>query len=210
MTGLVARVAGVGHDRRVRSFVLPFALVACGTAQPPPSSQPPRPRPTPSPEEAVVSPSCAVVLTGWQATLENVSFAYGSTTFTDRKKACCALSGVATLLRDNPSYSRVAIEGHTDERGNDAYNDALSEQRAASIIAVLIDLGVEPPRLVPLGLGERCPIDPVHNEAAWAKNRRFVLTVLEQNGQSLGNTASCGAMPTGKNIALKLPTLDCR
>ena len=66
----------------------------------------------------------------------------------------------------------IQIEGHCDERGTQEYNMALGEKRALATRDYLIKLGVDPNRLITISYGEEDPIDPGHNEAAWAKNRR--------------------------------------
>lgn len=77
----------------------------------------------------------------------------------------------AKWLLAHPEVS-VVIEGHCDERGIDAYNLALGDQRANRVKEYLIDLGISPERLATISYGEERPADPRHNEAAWAKNRR--------------------------------------
>ena len=77
----------------------------------------------------------------------------------------------AAFLKENPSV-RVTIEGHCDERGSNEYNLALGDRRANSARAFLINLGIGGFRLNTVSYGEERPIDPGHNEAAWAKNRR--------------------------------------
>ena len=82
------------------------------------------------------------------------------------------------ILRDKAAYLMantnvsVIIEGHCDERGTNEYNMALGDRRASSAKSFLVDLGVESRRLTTISYGEEKPIDPGHNEAAWAKNRR--------------------------------------
>ncbi len=75
------------------------------------------------------------------------------------------------FLKANPDIS-VTIEGHCDERGTEAYNMALGERRAQSIKTFLINAGIDKSRLNTISYGEEKPVDPGHNEAAWAKNRR--------------------------------------
>jgi peptidoglycan-associated lipoprotein len=77
----------------------------------------------------------------------------------------------AQWLRDNPNVS-VVIEGHCDERGTNEYNLALGDRRANSAKTFLEDLGVSGFRLKTISYGEERPVDPGHNEEAWAKNRR--------------------------------------
>ena len=75
-------------------------------------------------------------------------------------------------------YKRyVTIEGHCDERGTNEYNLALGERRAGSAKTFLMDLGIEGSRLDCISYGEERPVDPGHNEEAWAKNRRGHFTI---------------------------------
>lgn len=66
----------------------------------------------------------------------------------------------------------VIIEGHCDERGTAAYNLALGERRADAAKDFLVNLGVSADRVTTISYGEEKPVDPGHNEEAWAKNRR--------------------------------------
>ena len=77
----------------------------------------------------------------------------------------------AEWLRENPDAT-ATIEGHCDERGTNEYNLALGDRRAESAKAFLTDLGIDPARLTTISYGEERPVDPIHMEEAWAKNRR--------------------------------------
>jgi peptidoglycan-associated lipoprotein len=72
----------------------------------------------------------------------------------------------------------VLIEGNCDERGTVEYNLALGEKRAVSAMKYLVSLGVSKDRVKTISYGKERPLDPGHNEEAWAKNRRdhFVVT----------------------------------
>jgi peptidoglycan-associated lipoprotein len=72
----------------------------------------------------------------------------------------------------------VLVEGNCDERGTVEYNLALGEKRALSAMNYLIGLGVDKGRIKTISYGKERPLDPGHDEAAWAKNRRdhFVVT----------------------------------
>ncbi|QGY41067.1 peptidoglycan-associated lipoprotein Pal [Pseudodesulfovibrio cashew] len=72
---------------------------------------------------------------------------------------------------------KVVIEGHCDERGTEEYNLALGERRARAAYEHLVILGVEPERMSIVSFGEERPVDPAHNETAWAKNRRAEFVV---------------------------------
>jgi len=81
------------------------------------------------------------------------------------------LQAIGEHLSANPSVY-LLIEGHCDERGTNEYNLALGERRALSTRAFLVGLGVEGQMIVTITLGEESPINPGHDEAAWAENRR--------------------------------------
>ena len=68
--------------------------------------------------------------------------------------------------------SRVRIEGNCDERGTVEYNLVLGQKRADAAKGYLVNLGVDASRLDTISYGKEKPVDPGHNEAAWAKNRR--------------------------------------
>lgn len=77
----------------------------------------------------------------------------------------------AKWLRTHHDVS-VIVEGHCDERGTNEYNMALGDRRAGSAKSFLVDLGIARGRLRTISYGEERPLDPRHNEEAWAKNRR--------------------------------------
>lgn len=81
------------------------------------------------------------------------------------------LNKIGKWLKKNPDKD-IMIEGHCDERGSSEYNMALGEQRALSARRYLISLGVDSAGLHTVSYGEEKPVDPGHNESAWAKNRR--------------------------------------
>ena len=76
------------------------------------------------------------------------------------------------------SGKALRIEGHCDERGTEEYNRALGERRALSIREYLITLGVDAQLVDTISFGEDKPVDPGHDETAWAKNRRGEFIVL--------------------------------
>ena len=100
---------------------------------------------------------------------QDIHFDFDSSTLTPEAQEI--LKKKAQWLLNNPDKS-ATIGGYCDERGTTEYNLALGERRAASAKAFLVDLGVPASRLTTISYGEERPIDPAHNEAAWAKNRR--------------------------------------
>jgi len=69
----------------------------------------------------------------------------------------------------------VTLTGHTDERGSREYNIALGDRRAQSVRRILLFQGASTDQIDTISYGEEQPVDPGHNEAAWAKNRRVEL-----------------------------------
>ena len=77
----------------------------------------------------------------------------------------------AAWIKENHPVE-VLIEGHCDERGTVDYNLALGDRRAKSVRKYLILLGCDANKIFTISYGEEKPVDPDHNEEAWAKNRR--------------------------------------
>lgn len=73
--------------------------------------------------------------------------------------------------------SIVTVTGHTDNTGSAAYNQDLSQRRAASVAAVLRQGGVSGARLRTVGAGENSPIATNQTAAGRAQNRRVDITI---------------------------------
>lgn len=94
-----------------------------------------------------------------------------------REEGRASLAGDAQQIRSNPDWGVVTIEGHCDERGNEEYNLALGEQRAAAVQEYLLDLGVARDRVKTRTYGEMEPASPGHDERSWRLNRRAQLEI---------------------------------
>lgn len=77
----------------------------------------------------------------------------------------------ARFLRAQPNR-KVAIEGHTDERGGREYNLALGQKRAEAVRDALAILGVTAGQMEAVSFGKEKPVVAGAEEAAFAKNRR--------------------------------------
>jgi OOP family OmpA-OmpF porin len=99
------------------------------------------------------------------------------------------LNLAASTIKSNDVLKLIEVQGHTDNRGSDSYNEALSQRRAESVRRYLIEQGVDGDRLRAKGYGESEPVDRDETEAAWAKNRRVVFVVVER-------TDNCPVDPT--------------
>lgn len=90
------------------------------------------------------------------------------------------LDEVAEIINSHPELTRIRIEGHTDSRGNDAYNKDLSQRRADSVRAYLEGKGVAAARLESVGYGEEKPLTAERNDTDRALNRRVEFFVSER------------------------------
>ena len=77
----------------------------------------------------------------------------------------------ARFLKANGAR-KVAVEGHTDERGGREYNLALGQRRAEAVRRALGLLGVADAQIEAVSFGKEKPAVPGSDEAAWAQNRR--------------------------------------
>ena len=105
----------------------------------------------------------------------SVLFATGSAEL--RPQALAALEEIKSSMIDPYPTAKVTIEGHTDDVGNDADNQRLSEARARAVVAWLTQHGVPAARLQAVGYGKTRPA--VANDSAEhrAQNRRIEIVV---------------------------------
>ena len=101
--------------------------------------------------------------------LEDIHFDFDKSNIRqdDRK----ILSRNAAYLSKNKNV-KIIIEGNCDERGTAEYNMALGERRADEAKQYLVNLGINGKRITTISYGSEKPLDPGHDEDAWAKNRR--------------------------------------
>lgn len=111
-----------------------------------------------------------------RAFLQDVRFEFDSAVLSDAARG--TLERHAEWLNTRYPSVTLLVEGHCDERGTVEYNLALGERRANAIVSYLVSLGVTPSRLRAISYGKEFPLDPGHDEEAWARNRRghFELT----------------------------------
>jgi len=113
---------------------------------------------------------------GEESVYEDIRFDYDRSFI--RGDAIPTLKLIAEDMKKN-SGRYLLVEGHCDERGTNEYNLALGEKRALSTREFLINLGVAAERVVTISYGEEEPLDPQHNDEAWAKNRRAHFRISE-------------------------------
>jgi len=97
-----------------------------------------------------------------------------------RSDAATALAHLATIIAAYPN-GRVELYGHTDSKGDDAYNQRLSERRAKAVASWLVEKhGVDAARLDTRGLGETKPVADNATDAGRQRNRRVEAIVHKQ------------------------------
>lgn len=88
------------------------------------------------------------------------------------------LAKAATVIKAAPAGTRIEVGGHTDNTGDAAANLTLSRDRAAAVVAQLVQDGVDPKMLASNGYGQDKPTADNNTEEGRAKNRRMEFTVL--------------------------------
>ncbi len=103
-----------------------------------------------------------------------IYFEYDQAILTEKAKDLLVQAG-DILKKESKLF--VEVEGHTDERGAEAYNMALGSRRAQSVVKYLVDYGVVDSRLKSVSFGEEAPKVQGADEAAFAQNRRAAFKV---------------------------------
>ena len=172
---------------------------ACKDQPPPPKPTPrPRPKPKPKPKPPADGDRDGVTDAGDECpgtpagvkvnddgcpkngekllSLEGINFDTDESSIKSDSEGI--LNNAISVLSDNASV-HVRVEGHTDSRGSDAYNQQLSEKRAEAVTAYLIDGGVSADRLSAVGYGESAPVAPNDTAENMHRNRRVDLIVVD-------------------------------
>lgn len=153
----------------------PIAVTGTPPAPPPPPEpvEPPPPPPPPPPTRVTVSADHIEIT-------EMIQFDVNLATI--KTESHGLLNEIVEVFKAHPEIKKVSIEGHTDGDGPAAKNKTLSEQRAASVMAYLVEHGVEASRMTSKGLGETKPIGDNNTPEGKEKNRRveFVITQQEE------------------------------
>ena len=84
---------------------------------------------------------------------------------------------IADVIIRHPELTKITIEGHTDNRGSDARNTELSQERAASVRTWLMGNGIDGGRLESQGFGPSRPLVPNITPANRARNRRVQFVI---------------------------------
>jgi outer membrane protein OmpA-like peptidoglycan-associated protein len=117
---------------------------------------------------------------GLVVTLGDVLFDTGQSSL--KPGADLVIGRLAAFLNANPQ-TKIMIEGHTDSRGSDEYNDALSERRARSVASALSVRGVGQDNLRTMGRGKAFPVASNDTPEGRQQNRRVEIIFSDASGQ---------------------------
>lgn len=117
---------------------------------------------------------------GMVLTLGDVLFDTAAATL--KPGANSMIDRVAAFLKDNEG-TKVIVEGHTDSRGSDEYNQQLSERRAQSVSDALAFRGIDRGRVEAVGRGKALPVAGNDTAAGQQQNRRVELIFSDASGR---------------------------
>lgn len=106
----------------------------------------------------------------------NVNFASGSSRLTAESND--SIQELADILKANPEV-KASVVGYTDSTGSAAGNKRVSQKRADSVKAKLIENGVEASRITAKGMGEANPIADNNTAEGRAENRRVIAEITK-------------------------------
>jgi outer membrane protein OmpA-like peptidoglycan-associated protein len=101
-----------------------------------------------------------------------------------RAEAQEVLDNVANFIKER-THKDISVEGHTDNRGDKAYNQRLSKKRAKAVTEALVKRGVPAKRLQVVGYGMERPVASNETASGQQKNRRVEIFLLGERQESL-------------------------
>lgn len=97
-----------------------------------------------------------------------------------------ALQAIQKFLTEKTYVTTLRVEGHTDNAGNEATNQTLTEKRALVVCRELVKMGVDCKRLVAVGFGGTKPIASNDTPEGKAENRRTTFVIAALRGRMIG------------------------
>lgn len=116
----------------------------------------------------------------------NVTFAVDSA---DVSASFYPVLGSVAVVLDRFDKTFIEVAGHTDSSGGEAYNQALSERRSASVVAYLISRDVRADRFISVGAGEMRPVASNDTTEGRQLNRRVEITIVPLETEAAARAA---------------------
>lgn len=107
--------------------------------------------------------------------INKINFERNSTKVTKESKT--TLEEIVKILKENPTF-KVEIAGHTDSRGAASLNKRISQDRASSVLEILVSMGIDKNRLKAVGYGEDQPLEKDDTNGLSEANRRVEFSIL--------------------------------
>ena len=173
-----------------------------GNANSPPPPPPPPPAPAATPAAATTTPppapapaaepptSAVSVKDGRLGLPGNIVYETGKAIIKPESEP--TLNALKDWMDQNKNFTRIRIEGHTDNVGKSADNLKLSQDRAAAVVKWLSDHGINKDRCLAVGFGDGKPIADNKSEDGKAQNRRTEFHIAEIEGKPFLNRDETG------------------
>jgi outer membrane protein OmpA-like peptidoglycan-associated protein len=142
------------------------------------SCQPPPPPPPPPPPAKVIPPPPPPPAPAAREPISfhSVNFDFDKSNL--KPEAKVELDRAVKIMQDNPDVV-LELQGNTDSRGTEAYNQALGKRRADAVFNYMKDKGIDPNRLKEVSFGEGKPVASNTTDAGRAQNRRVDLVIIK-------------------------------
>jgi outer membrane protein OmpA-like peptidoglycan-associated protein len=192
--GFIVPVIGCGGEVKAEVKTPPVPTVEVVAPPPPPvpvvvAPPPPPPPPPPAPPPPPVATG-KIKLHGRRVVIPGeLEFDTGKATLKQNPKTKMLLGELVAFFQANPQVTKLEVQGHTDNVGNEDFNVKLSQDRADSVAAGLKAAGVDAGRIVTKGFGSSVDYKdhgkdiPNDSDKHRAMNRRVEFHVLQLGGQ---------------------------
>jgi len=168
---------------------------------PPPATPPPAPEPTPAastapppatPPPAAEPPKSDVTVTGDRLGVPgNIVYETGKAIIKPESEP--TLNALKNFMEQNKNFTRIRVEGHTDNVGKPAENMKLSTDRAMAVVTWMAAHGMSKDRFLAVGFGDTKPIADNKTDDGKAQNRRTEFHLAEVEGKPfLGRDETAG------------------
>jgi OmpA-OmpF porin, OOP family len=167
---------------------------------PPPPPAPPAPAPTPAAATVTPAPtpapaaeppkSTVTVKDGRLGVPGNIVYETGKAVIKPESEP--TLNALKDFMEQNKNFTRIRVEGHTDNVGKSPANLQLSQDRAAAVVKWLSEHGINKDRCLAVGFGDAKPIADNKSEDGKAQNRRTEFHIAEIEGKPFLNRDETG------------------
>ena len=114
----------------------------------------------------------------YESIIERKNLNFESAKYDIKQKYFTDLNDIFGYLKQEKNIN-IEIAGHTDNIGEEAYNQKLSNERALSVKSFLVQKGIDSKRIKCVGYGEQQPIADNSTEFGREKNRRIEIRILK-------------------------------